>query len=126
MRHRQVACEIVGLERRHLAADQRFGAPQAQGSGGTIEGLIAHFEVVMTNRGFHAPKEECYAAIEAPNGEEGLAKAAAERPDLIILDVRLPGIDGFEALRRLRAAGSGRAGVSQPFLRNADNASRVL
>src|SRR5216684_3419893 len=31
----------------------------------TIEGLITHFEVVMTNRGFHAPKEECYSAIEA-------------------------------------------------------------
>jgi NADH-quinone oxidoreductase subunit D len=37
----------------------------------TIEGLIAHFEVVMTNRGFTAPKDECYAAIEAPNGELG-------------------------------------------------------
>lgn len=37
----------------------------------TIEGLIAHFEVVMTNRGFHTPKDECYAAIEAPNGELG-------------------------------------------------------
>lgn len=37
----------------------------------TIEGLIAHFEVVMTNRGFKAPKDECYAAIEAPNGELG-------------------------------------------------------
>lgn len=37
----------------------------------TIEGLITHFEVVMTNRGFHAPKDECYSAIEAPNGELG-------------------------------------------------------
>ncbi len=37
----------------------------------TIEGLIAHFEMVMTNRGFHAPREECYAAIESPNGELG-------------------------------------------------------
>lgn len=37
----------------------------------TIEGLITHFEVVMTNRGFHVPKDECYAAIEAPNGELG-------------------------------------------------------
>ena len=37
----------------------------------TIEGLITHFEVVMTNRGFHTPKDECYPAIEAPNGELG-------------------------------------------------------
>lgn len=37
----------------------------------TIEGLIAHFEIVMTNRGFRGRREECYSAIEAPNGELG-------------------------------------------------------
>ncbi|MBI3467131.1 MAG: NADH-quinone oxidoreductase subunit D, partial [Planctomycetes bacterium] len=37
----------------------------------TIEGLITHFEVVMQNRGFEAPVEECYGAIESPNGELG-------------------------------------------------------
>ena len=37
----------------------------------TIEGLISHFEVIMTNRGFHTPHEECYAATEAANGELG-------------------------------------------------------
>jgi NADH-quinone oxidoreductase subunit D len=37
----------------------------------TIEGLIAHFEVVMTNRGFRTPRDECYSAIESPNGELG-------------------------------------------------------
>ena len=37
----------------------------------TIEGLITHLEVVMTNRGFQTPKDECYSAIEAPNGELG-------------------------------------------------------
>lgn len=37
----------------------------------TIEGLISHFEMVMTNRGFTVPCEEVYAATEAPNGELG-------------------------------------------------------
>ena len=37
----------------------------------TIEGLITHFELVMTNRGFRAPNEEVYCATEAPNGELG-------------------------------------------------------
>jgi len=37
----------------------------------TIEGLISHFELVMTNRGFTVPCEEAYCATEAPNGELG-------------------------------------------------------
>ena len=37
----------------------------------SIEGLIQHFELIMTNRGFAAPKGECYYAIESGNGELG-------------------------------------------------------
>ncbi len=37
----------------------------------TIEGLIAHFELVMPNRGMPVPSEEVYCATEAPNGELG-------------------------------------------------------
>jgi NADH-quinone oxidoreductase subunit D len=37
----------------------------------TIEGLISHFELEMSNRGFETPIEESYSAIEAPNGELG-------------------------------------------------------
>ena len=37
----------------------------------SIEGLIQHFELIMTNRGFQAPKGEVYFAIESGNGELG-------------------------------------------------------
>mgnify|MGYP005848778841 CR=1 FL=1 len=37
----------------------------------SIEGLIQHFELIMTNRGFSAPRAECYACIESANGELG-------------------------------------------------------
>jgi PAS domain S-box-containing protein len=44
-----------------------------------------------------------YALALASNGEEALAKAAALTPDLILLDVMMPVMDGFEVCRRLRA-----------------------
>ena len=39
----------------------------------------------------------------ARSGEEGLARAADEHPDLILVDVVMPGLDGFETARRLKA-----------------------
>jgi len=42
----------------------------------------------------------------AVDGESGLDMAALERPDLILLDLSLPGIDGWETARRLKAAGT--------------------
>ena len=46
---------------------------------------------------------EGYRVVHAGDGEEALAKAKAEKPDLITLDVRMPKMDGFEVCRRLRA-----------------------
>jgi CheY-like chemotaxis protein len=43
-----------------------------------------------------------YNVIEAENGLEGLLKASAEDPDLIIMDLTLPGMDGVETARRIR------------------------
>lgn len=40
--------------------------------------------------------------VEAANGEEGLAKAAAEKPDLIILDITMPVMDGVTMLTKLK------------------------
>lgn len=45
---------------------------------------------------------ENFELIEASSGSEGLAQARAERPDLILLDLGLPGWDGFETLKRLK------------------------
>jgi two-component system, cell cycle response regulator DivK len=44
-----------------------------------------------------------FEVIEAEDGEAGLAAAAAHRPDLILMDIQLPGIDGYEVTRRLKA-----------------------
>jgi two-component system cell cycle response regulator DivK len=44
-----------------------------------------------------------YTTIEAVTGEDGIRLAAERKPDLILMDIQLPGINGIEALRVLRA-----------------------
>jgi CheY-like chemotaxis protein len=44
-----------------------------------------------------------YSTLEATTAEDGLALARTHRPDLVLMDVQLPGIDGVQALARLRA-----------------------
>ena len=44
-----------------------------------------------------------YAVATAASGEEGLAKIAADRPDLVLLDVMMPGLSGYDVCRRIRA-----------------------
>jgi DNA-binding response OmpR family regulator len=44
-----------------------------------------------------------YAITTAPDGQEALNQIARERPDMVLLDVMMPRMDGFELLRRLKA-----------------------
>jgi two-component system cell cycle response regulator DivK len=45
-----------------------------------------------------------FEVLIAADGERGVAMAATERPDLILMDMSLPGLDGWEATRRLKTA----------------------
>jgi DNA-binding response OmpR family regulator len=47
--------------------------------------------------------EEGYEVIVAPNGEEALELAETENPEVILLDIKMPGIDGIEICKRLKA-----------------------
>lgn len=49
--------------------------------------------------------EDGYQVLTASTGEEGLQIVEDEQPDLVILDIMMPGIDGFETLRRIRRSG---------------------
>jgi CheY-like chemotaxis protein len=56
--------------------------------------IIVSTQMVLEASGFHVES--------ATNGEEGIAKARSAAPDLILLDIMMPGIDGWETLTRLK------------------------
>jgi len=49
-------------------------------------------------------EKQDYEVVQARNGQEGLELAVSERPDLILLDIQLPVMDGYEVAGRLKKA----------------------
>ncbi len=63
-------------------------------------------------------EENTYKVIEAVDGDDGLKKAIAHQPALILLDNRMPGQSGYDMLRTLRARDNWGANVPVIFLSN--------
>lgn len=51
-----------------------------------------------------ALEDEGYEVVQAPDGQSGLARFAEREPDLVLLDLRLPDVSGFDVCRQLRAS----------------------
>src|SRR6476469_10965506 len=82
------------------------GRPGVQSPAMSATILIVEDEFAVARGIQYALQQEGYQVAVAKSGEEGLDFATNQAPDLVVLDVRLPGMDGFEGLRRLRASGS--------------------
>ncbi len=55
-----------------------------------------------------------FTVATAVNGEEALGKVAAETPDIVLLDVMMPGLSGYDVCRRIRAEPGDRAAAGGP------------
>jgi two-component system response regulator MtrA len=79
-----------------------------------VVGILGRMHRVLLIEDDHAIRDGLELALRrqghdvkaAATGEDGLAMLRATLPDIVVLDVMLPGIDGFEVCRRVRAAGS--------------------
>lgn len=72
--------------------------PTKAGTVLVVDDISENIEVVA-----QCLKEEGYSVLVARNGETGIVRARYARPDLILLDVLMPGMDGLETCRRLKA-----------------------
>ena len=66
--------------------------------------LIVEDELAYSKLLYDQLTSRSYKVITATNGEEGLVKAKKERPDLIVVDIRMPKMDGLTMLSHLRQA----------------------
>ena len=70
-----------------------------------------------------------YEVVEAATGAEGIAKAETEHPDLVLMDIQLPVLDGYESTRRIKAlpgmAGTTVVAVSSFAMRGDEEKARA-
>lgn len=102
------------------AAPGPGGAPSAEAGaaradGGSLRVLVVDDEPSMRALCRVNLRAAGIEVLEAGDGEAALALAQAERPDLVLLDVMMPGLDGWEVARRLAAAKATR-GIPVVFL----------
>ncbi len=82
-------------------ADGKFVKPDKSQVYGSIEGLIQHFELVMTNRGWKAPVAEVYSCQETPNGELGYYIVADGGPRAWRARTRPPSFINYQTFSKM-------------------------
>lgn len=104
----RVSCAREGFEEVFTAAARRsphmnYVQEPAHASTGPLSVLVIDDDEDLLILVRKALTKAGHRVLEASNGDDGLALALSDRPDLLLLDLKMPPPDGFEVLRRLRA-----------------------
>jgi len=75
-----------------------------------IKILLVEDDLDMLDLTAYVLRRERFVVMEASDGAAALRRWRADRPDLVVLDLGLPSLDGFEVLRRIRADDARRPG----------------
>jgi len=82
-------------------ADGKLVKPRKEDVYGSIEGLIQHFELIMTNRGWTPPVAECYACQETANGELGYYIVSDGSPRSWRAKTRPPSFNNYQVMAKM-------------------------
>jgi signal transduction histidine kinase/ligand-binding sensor domain-containing protein/DNA-binding response OmpR family regulator len=93
----------VPAERERVEVEDEPGTDARSSGGSALPTLLLVEDNADVRKYISMILEDHYRIIEAKNGEEGLDKACREIPDLIISDIMMPKMDGFELCRRLKS-----------------------
>lgn len=110
---------------RRSRAGERNGGPGREGADGRILVVDDNDDCRMALKSFL--EASGYEVAEAADGEEAVERARETDPDLILLDIMMPGVDGLEAARRIRGASDvdGARIVAISAMEGAEKASRA-
>lgn len=88
--------------------------------------LVVDDEIEICNifYDFFTPKG--YEVIKATSGKEALEKTKAEKPNLVFLDIRMPQMDGFEALKQIKQIDNAITVIMVTVLTDEDTAKKAI